>query len=192
MTLRDRYETTNDRRAAHRNGTAFSAAARIAAHQSKYSGVVSPQARIAGHLTFHPLIRFRPQRGFLLCCSTVWPVCYIPPTKSLAWVHDLQMHNSRRALELLAPVPRRLQRDDNARTRLLYRHDVIKSGLATVQTGWFVFGGYRERGVHITEAGRRRKHVTISIDIFNDKGGLIDPQRAAQCAPERFAFTDRP
>src|SRR5258708_33751415 len=31
-----------------------------------YSGVVSPQARIAGHLTFHPLIRFRPQRGFLL------------------------------------------------------------------------------------------------------------------------------
>jgi len=26
--------------------------------------------------------------------------------------------------------------------------------------------------VHITEAGRRRKHATISIDIFNDQGGL--------------------
>jgi len=50
---------------------------------------------------------------------------------------------------------------------------VINSGLATVQTGWFVPGGYRERGVHITEAGRRRKHVTISIDIFNDKGVLL-------------------
>src|SRR6266404_4349082 len=69
-------------------------AAHTTAHQSKYSGVVSPQARIAGHLTFHPQIRFRLQRGFLLSCPTVWPVCYIPPTNSLACIYDLQMHNS--------------------------------------------------------------------------------------------------
>src|SRR5262249_9630900 len=104
-------------------------AAHITAHQSKYSGVVSPQARIAGHLTFHPLIRFRPQRGFLLSCPTVWPVCYIPPTKFLA--SFLYAYTAPARSNLLAPSPRRLQRDDNACTRLLYRHDRRADQLGT-------------------------------------------------------------
>jgi hypothetical protein len=61
---------TNDRRAAQGNSTAFPAVAPserpiFAAHRSKHSGVVFPQARIAGHL---------------------WPACCIPPvSRSSAW-----------------------------------------------------------------------------------------------------------
>jgi hypothetical protein len=82
-----------DRRAAHRNGTAFSAVAPserpvFAAHQIRSSGVVI--ARIAA-----------PQRSIVLFGSArvlvgeqVWPVCYIPPRKSRACFNDLKMHSS--------------------------------------------------------------------------------------------------
>jgi hypothetical protein len=65
----------------------------------------------------------------------------------------------RRALELLAPYR------DGCSEMIMLAHgfsidmivELINSGLATLQTGWFVPGGYRgERGrVRITEAGHR-------------------------------------
>src|SRR5947209_20269001 len=56
---------TTDRRAAHGNGTAFSAVAPskrpvFAAHRSNIREWYCPQARIAGHLTFQPLVQFQP------------------------------------------------------------------------------------------------------------------------------------
>ena len=61
---------TTDRRAAHGNGTAFSAVAPskrpvFAAHRSNIRERYCPQARIARHLTFQPLVQFRPHCGFL-------------------------------------------------------------------------------------------------------------------------------
>src|SRR6266404_5923399 len=61
---------TKDRRTAHGNGTAFSAVAPskrpvFAAHRSNIREWYCPQARIAGHLTFHLLVRFRAHCGFL-------------------------------------------------------------------------------------------------------------------------------
>src|SRR5260370_24806069 len=71
---------TKDRRTAHGNGTAFSAVAPskrpvFAAHrsnirewycpQARIRDWYCPQARIAGHLTFHLLVRFRAHCGFL-------------------------------------------------------------------------------------------------------------------------------
>jgi hypothetical protein len=65
----------------------------------------------------------------------------------------------RRALELLAPC-----RDGCTETMMLAHGfsidimvELINSGLATVQTEWFVTGGYRgaRARVRITEAGRR-------------------------------------
>jgi hypothetical protein len=54
-----------DRRTAHGNGTAFSAVAPserpvFAAHRSNIREWYCPQARIAGHLTFQPLVQFQP------------------------------------------------------------------------------------------------------------------------------------
>jgi hypothetical protein len=56
---------TTDRRAAYGNGTAFSAVAPskrpiFAAHRSNIREWYCPQARIAGHLTFQPLVQFQP------------------------------------------------------------------------------------------------------------------------------------
>src|SRR5260221_3071550 len=61
---------TKDRRTAHGNGTAFSAVAPskrpvFAAHRSNIREWYCPHARIAGHLTFHLLVRFRAHCGFL-------------------------------------------------------------------------------------------------------------------------------
>jgi hypothetical protein len=66
---------------------------------------------------------------------------------------------SRRALELLAAYR------DGCSEIIMLAHgfsidtfvELINSGLATVQTGWFASGGYRgERGrIRITQAGRR-------------------------------------
>src|SRR5262249_3514869 len=75
---------TTDRRAAHGNGTAFSAVAPskrpvFAAHRSNIREWYCPQARIAGHLTFSRLFSFSRHRGFLLALSALsrsvarWP-----------------------------------------------------------------------------------------------------------------------
>jgi hypothetical protein len=74
--------------------TAFSAVAPserpvCAARRSNTREWYCPQARIAGHLTFHPLGRFRPHCGFRSGRPAVWPVCYIPPAKSPARIDDL-------------------------------------------------------------------------------------------------------
>src|SRR5260370_42660434 len=58
------------------NGTAFSAVAPskrpvFAAHRSNIREWSCPQARIAGHLTFHPLVRFREHCGFLSARSAL-------------------------------------------------------------------------------------------------------------------------
>jgi hypothetical protein len=58
-----------------------------------YSGVVCPQARIGGHLTLQPLVRFRTHCGFVLGRPAVWPHCYIPPGKSRACFDDFKMHS---------------------------------------------------------------------------------------------------
>jgi RNA polymerase sigma factor (sigma-70 family) len=60
---------TTDRRAAHGNGTAFSALAPskrpvFAARQSNIREWYCPQARIADRLTFRPLFSSSPGRGF--------------------------------------------------------------------------------------------------------------------------------
>jgi hypothetical protein len=83
----------------------------------------------------------------------------------------------RRALELLAPC-----RDGCTETMMLAHGfsidimvELINSGLATVQTEWFVTGGYRgERArVRITEAGRRA--LSEQVWLANRKV-LPDPE----------------
>src|ERR671931_885833 len=73
-----------DRRAAHGNGTAFSALAPskrpvFAAHQSNIREWYCPQARIADRLTFDPVVQFRAHCRILLLRPPVWRVCHIPP-----------------------------------------------------------------------------------------------------------------
>src|SRR6266511_3411503 len=60
-------QNRRDRRTAHGNGTAFTALAPLeqpvlAVHRSNTREWNCPQARIAGHLTFHLVVRFRPHR----------------------------------------------------------------------------------------------------------------------------------
>jgi hypothetical protein len=69
-------------------------AARIRRPSIQYSGVVvAPQARIAGHLTFHRLVRFPRILLTRSHCEVVWSVCYIPSGKSLACFADLRLHS---------------------------------------------------------------------------------------------------
>src|SRR5262249_2258550 len=70
MPLADRPLKSRDRRAAHGNGTAFSAEAPSSGPYWPPVDPITrewycPQARIAGPLTFQPVARFRPSGGFI-------------------------------------------------------------------------------------------------------------------------------
>jgi hypothetical protein len=89
----------------------------------------------------------------VLCCRTVELAPHKPTMRHLL------KPERRRALELLVPC-----RDGCTETTMLAHGfsidmmvELINLGLATVQTEWFVAGGYQgERArVRITEAGRR-------------------------------------
>src|SRR5262245_32905047 len=99
MPLADRPLKSRDRRAAHGNGTAFSA---VAPSSGPYWPPIDPitrewycpQARIAGPLTFQPVARFRPSGGFHQHRPGVWRVCHIPGRKSNSSIENLYMHDS--------------------------------------------------------------------------------------------------
>jgi hypothetical protein len=107
--LADRPLKSRDRRAAHGNGTAFSAVAPSSGpHWPPVDPITRewycPQARIAGDPTFHRLVRFPRMLLAHWHCQVVWPACYIPSGKSLGCFYDLRMHSSARAAVALQPL----------------------------------------------------------------------------------------
>src|SRR5262245_46324685 len=87
MPLADRPLKSRDRRAAHGNGTAFSA---VAPSSGPYWPPVDPitrewycpQARIAGPLTFQPVARFRPSGGFISIAQECGAFAHFPAVSS--------------------------------------------------------------------------------------------------------------
>jgi len=61
---------------------------------STFGSGISPQARIAAHLTLHSVVWFHRNVNMLLSCRAVWPACHIPLGKSLVCLDNWKVHNS--------------------------------------------------------------------------------------------------
>jgi hypothetical protein len=98
MPLADRPFKLRDRRAAHGNGTAFSA---VAPSSGPYWSPVDPitrewycpQARIAGRLALQPVAQFRSSGESHQDRPGVWRVCHIPRRKCCSSLENFHMHD---------------------------------------------------------------------------------------------------
>ena len=107
MPLADRPLKSRDRRAAHGNGTAFSAVAPWSGpHWPPVDPITRewycPQARIAGRLTFQPVARFHPSGDSHQHRLGVWRICHIPGRKFRSSIENLYMHDGTSRLCTLA------------------------------------------------------------------------------------------
>jgi len=121
MPLADRPFKSRDRRAAHGNGTTFSAVApRSGPHWPPVDPITRewyrPQARIDGRLTFQPAARFRPSVDSHSHRPEAWRICHIPEPKCRRSFKNLHMRGGTSSCSgtILAAIFRSSAKSGNA------------------------------------------------------------------------------